>query len=78
MHPCTHAPLQRGCVCCNMQDWGAAVDDFSLVLGYQPHLNNVRLLRARAYACAREWDDAKDDYEEILKVRQPDTIMSSI
>jgi hypothetical protein len=51
-----------------MQDWGAAIDDFSLVLSYQPHLNDVRLLRARAYACAREWDDAKDDYEEILKV----------
>ena len=62
-----NAVLQRGCVCCHMQDWGAAIDDFSLVLHYQPHLNNVRLLRARAYACAREWDDAKDDYEEILK-----------
>lgn len=57
--------LQRGCVCAHLQDWSACIDDFTMVLHYQPHLHNVRLLLARAFACAREWSFAAEEYEEV-------------
>jgi tetratricopeptide (TPR) repeat protein len=58
--------LQRGCVSSHLQDWSSAIDDYSLVLQYEPYQTQVRLLRARAYSCARVWDEAREDYEYIL------------
>ena len=59
--------LQRACILSHMQDWEPAIADLTLVLYYEPHLLQVRLIRARAYACARKWKEAEDDYKYILK-----------
>ena len=51
-----------------MHDWERAVDDFSFILHYQPHLLNIYCLRARAYCCMRQWNKAMIDYNKVLSI----------
>jgi len=66
-----NALLQRACSQACAQDWDAAIKDLSTILLYQPGLNHVRCLRARAYTASRQWEQATDDYKEVLS-RRPD------
>ena len=49
------------------QDWESAIKDYTTILHYQPYLQLVRCLRARAYCCAREWDKGVADYDQVLE-----------
>jgi Tfp pilus assembly protein PilF len=33
----------------------------------------VRMLRARAYCCRRNWENAKEDYKTVLKAAPDDS-----
>jgi len=66
-----NALLQRACSSSCAQDWDSAIKDLSLILLYQPSLNHVRCLRARAYTASRQWELATEDYKEVLS-RRPD------
>lgn len=63
-----NALLQRGCSLSCLQDWNGAIEDFTLILYYQPDLPNVLCLRARAYCCIREWQKSKDDYNRVMEL----------
>lgn len=67
MHPeDMNGILQRACCLACAQDWDLAIKDLSVILAYQSNLTNVRCLRARAYCAVREWEKAKEDYNEVL------------
>jgi tetratricopeptide (TPR) repeat protein len=63
--------LHRALVRCCNNDFSKAVEDFTLILRYQPTLDLVQYLRARAYSCMRRWKAAQADYEMVLE-RIPD------
>ncbi|KAJ1398878.1 hypothetical protein B484DRAFT_438315 [Ochromonadaceae sp. CCMP2298] len=59
----------------NMHDfeamWGAGIADLTFVLVWVPTHLTALLMRARAYACIRNWSAARADYRSIL-LRRPD------
>jgi tetratricopeptide (TPR) repeat protein len=63
--------LHRALVRCCNNDFSSAVQDFSMILTYQPTLDLVQYLRARAYCCMRRWTSARVDFETVLE-RIPD------
>ena len=63
--------LHRALIRCCANDFTGALSDFGLILSYQPTLDLVQYLRARAYSCKRLWKLAQKDYEEVLE-RLPD------
>jgi tetratricopeptide (TPR) repeat protein len=63
--------LHRALVRCCNNDFSSAVQDFSMILTYQPTLDLVQYLRARAYCCMRRWTSARVDFETVLE-RLPD------
>ena len=63
--------LHRALVRCCANDFSGAVADFTFILTYQPTLDLVQYLRARAYCCMRKWTAAREDFETVL-TRLPD------
>lgn len=55
-----------------LQDWDAAVKDYTTILYYQPWLYTVRNMRARIYTARREWELAIEDYKEVQKTYPDD------
>mmetsp|Transcript_29269 Transcript_29269/g.63037 ORF Transcript_29269/g.63037 Transcript_29269/m.63037 type:complete len:83 (-) Transcript_29269:1434-1682(-) len=51
--------------------WGAGIADLTFVLVWVPTHLTALLMRARAYACIRNWSAARADYRSIL-LRRPD------
>lgn len=63
--------LHRALIRCCANDFTGAVSDFTMILNYQPTLDLVQYLRARAYCCKRLWKLAVEDFETVL-TRLPD------
>jgi len=59
--------LHRALVRCCNNDFSGAAQDFTVILSYQPTLDLVQYLRARAYCCMRRWKSAKADFETVLE-----------
>lgn len=64
--------LQRACCLVCLQEWDRAIDDYSLIIDFQPNLIHVICMRARTYACQRKWSYAQKDYEYVLRTYPDD------